>query len=327
MNRPLERVNRAGSEQPRLADRLTAWLSSHARALFYSIGQLVRTPSISLLAVAVIGITLALPTGLFVLLGNVTNLSVGVETGAQISLYLKMDTEEATAHELADMLRERANIDRVRLISRSDALREYQELSGFGEALKAIEGNPLPHTLVIKPVERSGSPERLEQLRDELASLPGVETAQLDLDWVRRLHALTELARKAVGVLGALLALAVVLVIGNTIRVGVFNRRDEIEIARLFGATKSFVRRPFLYSGALFGAAGALVAAALVNISFWVLTEPVGELARLYQKDFTFHGLDLASITILVATGALLGLGGSWLAVGRYIRDDQLNLT
>lgn len=325
MNRPAERTGH-GSHQRRLAQRLSAWLGSHVRALFYSVGQLVRTPLISMLAIAVIGITLALPTGLFVLLGNVAKLSIGWETGGQISLYLRDEIDEPAARALMEALHERGDIARVELITRDDALREYQQLSGFGEALTALQGNPLPHTLLVNPLERGAGPDQLERLRGDLAAHAAVETAQLDLDWVRRLHALTGLARNAVGVLAALLALAVVLVIGNTIRVGVFNRRDEIEISRLFGATKSFVRRPFLYTGALFGAAGGLLAAVLVNLCFWVLAEPVGELARLYYRDFTIGGLAGIGVVVLILVGALLGLGGSWLAVGRYVNDDHLYL-
>jgi cell division transport system permease protein len=320
VNRP--RSSRRGSG-PAVSDLLVTWLASHARALLYSTGQFSRNPFVSLLALAVIGITLALPAGLFALLANAAQVSVGWESSAQISAFLHMDVNEPRAQTLATEIEQRSDVARVTLITRGAALAEYRRLSGFSDALAVLKDNPLPHLLIVKPSGAELTPNAVEALRTQLANRDEVEVAQFDLDWVLRLDALTELVRQAVGVLTALLAVAVSLIIGNTIRMNVFSRLDEIEIARLFGATNSFVRRPFLYSGMMFGAGGGLLGVALVNGCFAVLESPIRTLAAVYSSDFVFSGLGLSSGIMLVAIGGILGFIGSWLAVGRYLSTDH----
>ncbi len=267
-----------------------------------------------------IGITLALPAGLFALLANVADLSVGWENGAQVSVYLDIDVSEARARRLAAEIESRADVVRVEMVTRADALEEYRNFSGFGGALTLLADNPLPHSLVVIPSGSQMTPASIDRLRTELLNFDEVEVAQFDLDWVLRLQALTEAARQGVLVLAALLAVAVILIIGNTIRMVVFSRRDEIEIACLFGATTGFVRRPFLYSGMLFGATGGLLGVGLVNLCFAMLSPPVRTLVALYSGDFVLTGLDTRGALALVILGAALGALGSWLAVGRYLK-------
>jgi cell division transport system permease protein len=301
---------------------MKAWLLRHAQVLVGSFGQLARTPIATALTLTVIGITLALPAGLVVAINNLDRLSAGFDRGGQISLFLKQDTSDAAAQKLAQQLRARSGVATVEYISREAALAEFRKHSGFGSALDALSGNPLPAVLVVRP-EAGTSPAALETLRTALARQPGVELAELDLAWVKRLHALLELAERAVWLLAVLLAAAVLLIVGNTIRLAVLNRQTEIEVIQLVGGTPAFIRRPFLYAGWLQGLLGGLIAWLLVELGLLWLTGPVSDLAGLYGSPFGLEGLPFASGLALVASGGILGWLGSRLAVGWHLRRQS----
>ncbi|MEX2353545.1 MAG: permease-like cell division protein FtsX, partial [Gammaproteobacteria bacterium] len=241
----------------------------------------------------------------------------------QIALYLKPEVTDSEAAILRDELSQHELIEQVTLITRDEALEEYRNLSGFAEALDALEENPLPSLLLIQPQMAALSPARGEALIDELGAIAEVETAQLDRQWVKRLFIILNILQRAVVILAILLSLAVLLIIGNTIRLSITNKRTEIEINKLFGATNAFIQRPFLYSGFIFGVAGSLIAWVLLLISTSIMAGPVNQLASLYNSDFTLQGLNPGEFCILLATGGGLGLLGSWIAVGRHIRATE----
>ncbi len=292
----------------------------HFQTLFYSLGQLTRRPFSTMMTVAVIGIALALPAGLHVLLKNVQTVLSGWDGAAQVSLFLHRETREPVALDLAEKLRSRPEVDSVDYISAEQAMEEFRLLSGFGEALGALEENPLPPVLIVHPVLGQQNPKALESLAEELGQEGSVELAQLDMQWVKRLYGLMDIGRRGVWVLAGLLALAVLLVVGNTIRLAIQNRRDEIIITKLIGGTDTFIRRPFLYTGFWYGVLGGFIAFALVQTSMWLLATPVNNLAGLYNSSFRLGGMDLVTVGILLGGGLLLGLSGSWLAVGRHLR-------
>ena len=300
---------------------LVTYFARHAQALIGSIGALTRTPLASIMTIAVIGITLALPAAMIVAIDNATQLSSGWEGPGRISLYLKRSTSDTVAQKLADQLRRRKDIAKVDFISREQAFAEFKKQSGFGEALETLERNPLPTVLVIHPVGETGNqPQMLEALERDLKKIDDIEMVQLDLDWVRRLHAWLGVIERAVLIGAGLLALAVLLIVGNTIRLAVLSRRDEIEVSKLVGATDSFIRRPFLYSGLVQGLLGSLLAWLLVETSLWLLAGPVQELATLYGSGFSLGGLDLTGSAGLLGAGAALGWLGARIAVGRHLR-------
>lgn len=295
------------------------YLMRHLQVLLATLGQMTRAPVASLLTVIVLGITLALPAGLYVLVANLERLSAGWDRGGQISLFLKRDVNEAAALKLAAQIRGQSMVRTVDYISRDAALAEFKRLSGFGQTLNALDSNPLPAVLVVRPATGADSAS-LENLRANLARLPGVDIAELDAAWLKRLAALLALAERAVWILATLLAAAVMLIIGNTIRLAVVNRQTEIEVIQLVGGTAAFVRRPFLYSGFLQGLFGGTAAWLLVEISLLLLSGPVGNLTRLYGSAFSLHGLGAGPGFLLLATGAGLGWLGSRLAVGWHLR-------
>ena len=302
---------------------LRIYLLRHLQVFFYSLGVLSRSPFATLMTAAVIGIALALPTGLHVVLKNAQQLSGGWDGGAQISLFLKRAVEDDEADRLAKQIQKLPEVAGVNYISRHEALQEFQRLSGFGDALQALKDNPLPSVLVIRPTAAASTPAGTEALLQRLNDYPAVDLAQLDMQWVKRLYVIMELVRRGVVVLAILLALAVLLVVGNTIRLAIQNRRAEIVVMKLIGGTDGFIRRPFLYTGFWYGLFGGLIAWLLVSLSLSILGEPVERLAGLYQSRFALSGLDFTATGMLLTASILLGLAGSWLAVGRHLRDIE----
>ena len=302
---------------------LRVYLLRHLQVFFYSLGVLSRSPFATLMTTAVIGIALALPSGLHVVLQNAQQLSGGWDGAAQISLFLKRSVPNEEANRLARQLQELPEVASVNYISRSEALQEFQRLSGFGDALEALKDNPLPSVLVIHPTANASTPAATEKLLQRLQGYPPVDVAQLDMQWVKRLYVIMELVRRGVVVLAALLALAVLLVVGNTIRLAIQNRRDEIVVMKLIGGTDGFIRRPFLYTGFWYGLFGGVIAWLLVSLSLSILRDPVERLTGLYQSQFELSGLDFTTTGMLIGTSILLGLAGSWLAVGRHLRDIE----
>lgn len=310
----------AASARPGAGARLRAWWINHLHTLVASLGRLWRTPLASLMTAAVIGIALALPAGMQVILDNAQRLSANWDGSARISVFLKQEVTEKAGRALDAQLRQRPEVAESRYISSREALEEFRTLSGFGDALRALEGNPLPAVLVIRPSLAAGTPERVERLLAELQALAETDFAQLDMQWVRRLHAIMQIVRRGVLVLGALLALAVLLVVGNTIRLDIHNRRQEIEVIKLVGGTDAFIRRPFLYGGMWYGLLGGVIAWLLVAASLWLLKSPVRGLAALYQSGYNIEMMGAGATLGLLATAALLGWLGSWLAVGRHLK-------
>jgi cell division transport system permease protein len=302
-----------------LKHALQNYFARHAQVALNTLGRLYRMPLPSLMTAAVIGIALALPSGLYLLTGNLQRLSTQWDGSANFSLFLKQSISQHQLKALKNTLEQWPEIENLRLITPEQALAEFRELSGFGDALDTLEENPLPSVLTIKPVPSHANADSAARLLERLRALPEVELAQLDLQWVKRFHAIVDIVRRSIWVMAALLGLAVLLIIGNTIRLEIQNRRDEIEITKLIGATNAFIRRPFLYSGFWYGIGGAILAGVLVEFAFLQLHEPVRQLAGLYQSGFTLKTLSLLELSSLLVSGATLGLLGAWLAVGRHL--------
>ena len=300
--------------------RFAQWLLQHARAFFFSLGQLYRKPAGALMSISVIGISLALPAGFYSLLENALRATSQLDASPHISLFLSPDIDRARAMALADELRARADIIEVSIISPDEALAEYKQNAGFTGAMDALEHNPLPYVLVARPQSGSVLDAGNDALLAELETLAEVDIGQFDWQWARRLHQIIELVQRAVMIVAALFAGAVLLVVGNTIRMAVYNRRQEIEVHKLFGASDAFIARPFLYSGIFHGIAGSLLAWLMLEASIALLQGPVTRLADLYGSRFSLVALSPGETLGLVLIGAGLGLAGSWLSVKRHLR-------
>lgn len=299
--------------------QLNAWLESHRASLVDSLRRLGKQPIGSFFTCLVMAVALSLPMGLALLLDNVERLGGSWQRAAQISLFLRLDASDAEGQALREQIAAMADVSEAEWISRERALDEFQQQSGLGEALKELPDNPLPGVVVVTPQEVDKV--ALEALRLRLAELPKVQQAQLDLLWVERLSAMLKLGERFVFGLTLLLVMALLLVIGNTIRLHIENRRTEIEVIKLVGGTDSYVRRPFLYMGTLYGFGAGVLAWLLLAYGLGWLDDAVVRLAGLYGSDFALDGVPLADGLSLLLGAVLLGYIGAWLAVARHLNE------
>jgi cell division transport system permease protein len=309
----------ASTSKSGIGDKIYSWQQHHKLSALDSLERMLKSPTSSLMTWLVIGIALALPVGLGVALENAREVSVSWDSPAQISLFLRAEVSLEAAEQLRARLEGRDDVGSARLIARDKALDEFRQLSGFRDVLRHLDENPLPNLVVVTPGAEQLTAPAAAALQEALQAEPGVDRAVLDMEWVQRLNALMRLVQRAVWVLGAILALGVLLVIGNTIRLAIENRRDEILVVKLVGGSNAFVRRPFLYTGFWYGLGGALLAWAVVGAALWWLRGPMATLALLYQSEFSLQGLGLNGGLRLLALGGLLGLLGAWLAVARHL--------
>ena len=293
--------------------------SRHLQAFIGSLGRLAHAPFSTALTILVIALALSLPTALRLLVLN-AQLATGELRGAiNLSVYLKTDVPLAKAQQLEHSARERPDVAHVELIPADKALEEFKAYSGFGSALEALKENPLPHVLHIQPRQDSQSPAAVESLRRYFIAWPEVDMVQVDTEWIMRFNAILEVLRRLLAIAAALLGIGVLAVIGNTIRLEILNRRAEIEVTKLVGGSNAFVRRPFLYTGALYGLAGALLAWAIIELAVIVLDRPMATLAQLYGSHFYLQGPPLADIGLLLAAGVVLGWLGAWISAARHL--------
>lgn len=306
-------------EAPRAPGGLKAWASRHASTGRAALSRLARQPFASLMTVLVIAVTLALPSAIHLLIKNAQAVSASWDNALDFSVYLKNGTSIDAARRLADLIRQRADVDQVTLIAADEALAEFRKHSGFGDALDHLSANPLPHTLVVRPGS-THTEDSMRLLNEELGNLPETDFVQVDTEWVRRFHAILDILERSIAIGAVLLGAAIIVIIGNTIRLDIENRREEIEVTKLIGASNAFVRRPFLYSGLWYGLGGGLLALALVRYGLYALEAPVARLAGLYNSPFDILSLDVAESLSIIAAGVFLGLAGSWIAAARHMR-------
>ena len=299
------------------------WLLRHAQMSLSSLGRLSRSPLSTLMTAAVIGIALALPSGLHLLVDNVRQLSDGWDGSASLSLFLSEAVSDEQAEAVRRQVDRRDDVAETRLIDRDQALAEFRRLSGFGEAIDLLDANPLPAVVVVRPDPSIQGVAGIARMAAELEAYREIELAQVDLQWVQRLSAITETIERGVAILATLLAGAVLLIVGNTIRLDIQGRHSEIEIVKLVGGTAAFIRRPFLYEGLWYGLLGALIALTLVLAALYLLDGPVQRLAGLYESSFSLNVLDPLSLFGVILGGPALGLAGAWLAVGRHLAQIQ----
>lgn len=306
----------------RARQRLRAWLRRHSYSFFSSLGQLLRHRVETLMTVVVLGIAILLPLGLHVVLLNLDRLDLGEAEWGTLTVFTGADTTAEQARALADALGARPEVAALQLISPDQGLEEFRAASGFGPALELLEENPLPWVLSVTLA--GGETGLLEgnaaTLSEYLAGRAEVASVQYDLKWLQRLARIIDLGHAAVTVLTLLFALAVVVVVANTIRLDVATRAAEIEVLALVGATPAFIRLPFLYTGFWYGLLGGVVAMVLANLALEFLDRPFGRLLDSYGQRIYLHGPGARELGLLLLGGALLGLGGAWISVSRHLR-------
>jgi len=298
---------------------LSNWVARHGQAFVSSAGHLARHRFATLLTVTVMGLALALPLALQVLVRNVRGATGDFSDAIGLSVYLKPEASEQQARQFAKTAGEHQGVARVTLITAAQGLEDFRAQSGFGDALNALTGNPLPHVLAIQPSPAAQGPQQLDALRAWLLAWPEVDSVTLDRDWVVRFNAILGLIRRILVITAILLAAGVVAVVGNTIRLEILNRRAEIEVTKLVGATNAFVRRPFLYTGMFYGLLAGLLAWAIVAAARAVLATGASRLDAAYGQRFELAGPTLRELGLLAAAGLVLGVAGALLATAREL--------
>lgn len=295
----------------------------HTQALLGSVGRLARNPFATALTLLVIGLALALPLALNLFVTNAQTATGGFADAVDMSVYFKTDVPLAKAQQLAADARQRSEVAQVSLIAADKALEEFRTYSGFGAALEALKENPLPHVLHVRPKPESSSPGELESLRRYFAAWPEVDIVQIDSEWVMRFNAILDVLRRLLVITAALLAAGVLAVIGNTIRLEILNRRAEIEVTKLVGGSNGFVRRPFLYTGVLYGLGGAVLGWLIVEAAVAILGRPVATLAQLYGSRYSLQGPTSDEILVVLGAGVVLGWLGAWISAARHLRSIE----
>ena len=291
---------------------MKAWLEHHAHSLQIALGRFRDAPFAALFTVMVMGVAITLPAGLFVLMNNVKLAAGELKPQAEVSIFFKLDTTEQTARQLASKIKEEPEVAGARFVSREAAL-ERMHGTGLGEIAASLDQNPLPHAVVV--TARETNPDALGAMAERMRKHPEVDRVTLDSDWAKRLAALLRLAEDAVWMLAALLGLALAAITGNTIRLQIYAQREEIEVARLIGATDRFIRRPFLYFGGLQGLFGGLAAWLLLGLFQQLMQGSITDLAAAYGSQFQLTGLGLREGGLLLGISSLLGLTGAYFAV------------
>ncbi|MDD5384578.1 MAG: permease-like cell division protein FtsX [Gallionella sp.] len=273
------------------------------------------------LNILVIGIALSLPAGMYMLLQNAQGLVAQLSGTPQISLFLNMDAKTEDIDRLHKQLAQHPAVAGVEFVARAQALEQLKQGTGLSDLISGLQQNPLPDAFVVHP--KPGDAQSLDALRGELAKLSKVSEAQLDSAWAYKLEALLKFGRLAVLILASLLSLALIAVTFNTIRLQILTQRDEIEVAKLIGATDGFIRRPFLYFGATQGLFGGIMAWLIVAASLLLLNRQLGALSQLYASQFTLHPLSFGDSLSLLLFSVYLGWLGAWLSVARHLSQIE----
>jgi cell division transport system permease protein len=274
-----------------------------------------------ILNILVIGIALSLPAGMYVLLQNAQGLVAQLSGTPQISLFMSMDAKADDVDKLRKQLEQHPAIARVEFVARAQALEQLKQSTGLADVIGGLNQNPLPDAFIVYP--KPSAAQALDELRIELAKLPRVEQAQLDSAWAYKLEALLKFGRMMVLILASLLSLALIAITFNTIRLQILTQRDEIEVAKLIGATNGFIRRPFLYFGAAQGLLGGIMAWLIITISLLLLNHQVNALSQLYASQFILHPLSLGDSLTLLLFSMYLGWLGAWLSVARHLSQIE----
>jgi len=297
-------------------------IGHHKDALTYSLLRLWHAPLSTWITLAAIAIALSLPASLHLFLKNLKSLTDDKREVPTISLFIKQGISEKQARDRAELLRELSEIDKVVLITKEQGLKDFKKITGFAEAIDTLDKNPLPHVLVVTPhLSLLGDPENdMKELARKLKGYSEIELVQMDIEWVQRLRGILRITERIILIISVLLGLTVLLVIGNTIRLNIENRKEEIEVSKLIGATTAYIRRPFLYTGIWYGLFGGIISLVLVHLALLFLVTPVNELAQLYGSSFSINGLGIKNTLYILLVSSFLGLIGAWLAVGKHLK-------
>jgi cell division transport system permease protein len=305
----------------RLVEKFHAYLLNHAHGLFSSLGRLSRAPFTSAMTILVLAVAISLAGCFYIVVANIQQLTGNLQASNQMSLFLKEHVTEAAGQKMADQLVQNSNIETIKFISKKQAMDEFKANSGFGDALNALDNNPLPNVIQVLPKDILDSREAIDNLLAEFKQIPQVEFVQVDMQWVERLQTIMMIASRGVTVVGVLLGFAVTFITGNTIRLELHNRQDEVLISKLVGATHAFIQRPFLYTGFWLGFIAGFSAWLIITIMLLILESPVEKLSSLYNSSFELLFLSFSEFILMLMIASLLAVLGSWAVLHYQLRQ------
>jgi len=318
-----DKKNARGAQQHRVSakDKRRHWREHHADVAKDCLRQLFAAPMSTFMTVLVLAVALALPGFLFSALSNVSRLSDSWDNENKISLFLQTDLSTMQVDNFVQNLLLRPDLIAIDLVDASQGLLEFKQQSGLSDILDSLESNPLPAVVYVLP--KNNSQEGLALLANELKALPQVEQAVLDLNWIKRFNGILLVTERAIVALSLLLAFAILLIIGNTIRLNVESRNEEILVSKLMGATNAWVRRPFLYSGVFYGVSAAVLALLILELAMLMMKTPILQLTQLYQSHFVLSGLGVIGSVVLISVSSILGLLGALISVNKFLAKQE----
>ncbi|MEE3664351.1 permease-like cell division protein FtsX [Brenneria sp. g21c3] len=296
------------------------WQEQWRYAWMNTLADMLRQPLATLLTVMVIAISLALPSICYLVWKNVSQAAAQWYPTPQLTVYLDKSLDDNAAQAVITQLQSEDGVEKVNYLSRNEAMGEFRNWSGFGGALDMLEENPLPAVAIITPKMTFQSEESLTTLRDRVAETQGVDEVRMDDSWFARLVALTSLVGQISATIGVLMVIAVFLVIGNSVRLSIFSRRETINVMKLIGATDGFILRPFLNGGAVMGFAGAVLSLILSQALVWRLDAVVAQVASVFGTTFAVKGLSWDEALLLLLIAAMIGWLAAWLATVQHLR-------
>lgn len=303
-----------------LGQRIISFPLRHLQQAIGSLGDLWRTPFTTLMTLLVLGISLTLPATLHLFVKNANNVVSKWDSASEVTLFLKLSVDDKAGKNFASRLELYPEVASVTYISAEQALKDFKQNSGFGDALAYLDKNPLPATILVTPTQRSSQANAAKALLQKLEQEREVDQGKLDLEWLTRLESMARLIEDIVLSVAVLLCLSVILIIGNTIRLAILNQKDAIAVMKLVGATDSFIQRPFMYAGAWYGLLGGLFANIAIFILAHYLSGAMADLTDLYQSKFQLETLSFSENMSLIGFAVLLGLLGSYLSVRQHIK-------
>lgn len=317
----MKRQTRRKHTGERLIEIFQAYLLNHAHGLFSSLGRLSRAPVTSSMTILVLAVAIALAGCFYIVVANIQQLTGNLQASNQMSLFLKDSANESAGQKLADELARHPQIENVKFIGKKQAMEEFKANSGFGDALNALEGNPLPNVIQVLPKDVLDNREALDALLAEFKQMPQVDFVQVDMQWVERLQAIMRIASRGVTLVSVLLGFAVTFITGNTIRLELHNRQDEVFISKLVGATHAFIQRPFLYTGFWLGFIAGFSAWLIITIMLLIVETPVEKLSGLYNSSFQLLYLSFSEFILLLMMASGLAVLGSWAVLHYQLRQ------
>lgn len=320
------RNKRIQSASHRRPNPVSAWWNKHRHALIFSLQRMWINPVAMWITLAAIAIALSLPTSMHVLLTNLKTLTDDKREVPTVTLFLKQQVTEQQAKDVAELLSERHTISNVLVRTRDEALDDFRNISGFAETINTLGENPLPHILIVTPKLSLLGEQKIdiEDFARDLKQVREIDDVQVDIEWIQRLRSILNIANRIILVISILLGITVLLVVGNTIRLDIENRKEEIRVSRLIGATNSYIRRPFLYGGIWLGLFGGILSLVIVHVALLFLVQPVSELAKLYGSNFSLSGVNIFMTLQIIAVSVILGLVGAWLAVSQHLWQSDV---